>query len=204
MLDEFSKVIAIRIAVIPIFLKGCTMLNVFAIPLPKIVNFSLKGKNFTINLGVVRLSFIFAVSFLSIAVSTVAQVERPVKNPAGTLPVRKDTVHVASDTSTNRSDSLNITSDSLKIQQDSIPPAKGDIETTINYTARDSIRVSVDGKMIWLFGDAKITYGEIELEAEEITIDYGNNTMTAHGVRDSLGNRVGYPVFKNGPELYET
>ncbi|MEX1238345.1 MAG: putative LPS assembly protein LptD, partial [Cyclobacteriaceae bacterium] len=135
--------------------------------------------------------------------TTVAQVERPVKNPAGDLPVRQDTAQIASDTIPNRSDSLNITSDSLNIQQDSIPP-RGDIETTINYTARDSIRASVDGKMIWLYGDAKISYGLIELEAEEITIDYGNNTMTAHGIRDSLGNRVGFPVFKNGAELYET
>lgn len=119
------------------------------------------------------------------------------------MPTRQDTVRIASDTIPNRSDSLNITSDSLKIQQDSIPP-KGDIETTINYTARDSIRASLDGKMIWLYGQAKITYGMIELEAEEITIDYGNNTMTAHGIRDSLGNRIGFPVFKNGAELYET
>lgn len=132
-----------------------------------------------------------------VAVSTVAQVENPVKNPAGTLPVRQDTAQVASDTIPNHSDSLNI-------KNDTIPPPKGDIETTINYTARDSIRASVDGKMIWLYGDAKITYGIIELEAEEITIDYGNNTMTAHGIRDSLDNRIGYPVFKNGGELYET
>ncbi len=151
-----------------------------------------------------RLSFVFILLFLSIAVSTVAQVERPVKNPAGDLPIRQDTTHAPSDTIPNRSDSLNITSDSLKIKQDSIPPPKGDIETTINYTARDSIRASVDGKKIWLFGEAKITYGQIELEAEEILIDYGMNTMTAHGIRDSLGNRVGFPVFKNGSELYET
>ena len=116
--------------------------------------------------------------------------------------MREDTVGVRSDTISNRSDTLNITSDSLNIDSDTIP--KGDIETTINYTARDSIRVSVDGKLIWLYGEAKITYGIIELEAEEITIDYGNNTMTAHGIRDSLGNRIGFPVFKNGSELYET
>lgn len=132
-----------------------------------------------------------------VARSTVAQVENPIKNPASTLPVRQDTALVASDTIPNRSDSLNI-------KNDSIPAPKGDIETTINYTARDSIRVSVDGKLIWLYGNAKITYGIIELEAEEITIDYGNNTITAHGIRDSLGNRIGYPIFKNGAELYET
>jgi hypothetical protein len=35
-------------------------------------------------------------------------------------------------------------------------------------------------------------------------IDYANTTITAQGTRDSLGNRVGYPLFKNGAELYET
>ncbi len=179
------------------------MLNGFAIPLPKIVNFSLKRKDFTINSGIVRHSLLFIGVFLFAAFSTVAQVENPIKNPAGTLPVREDSLSVPSDTIPDRSDSVNVVSDSLNIQNDTIPP-KGDIETTINYTARDSIRVSVDGKLIWLYGEAKITYGEIELEAEEITIDYGNNTMTAHGIRDSLGNRIGFPVFKNGAELYET
>ena len=133
-----------------------------------------------------------------LAVSTVAQVERPIKNPAGTLPTRQDTTQVASDTIPVIPDTLNI------VDNDTLPPPKGDIETTINYTARDSIRASVDGKLIWLYGNAKITYGIIELEAEEIMIDYGNSTMTAHGIRDSTGNRIGFPVFKNGAELYET
>ncbi|MBL7842658.1 MAG: LPS-assembly protein LptD [Cyclobacteriaceae bacterium] len=92
----------------------------------------------------------------------------------------------------------------VKNLADSVVQKKGDIETTIQYSARDSINSSVDGQMIWLYGAAKIIYGTIELEAEEITIDYANSTLTAHGIRDSLGRRVGYPIFKNGPELYET
>jgi hypothetical protein len=99
---------------------------------------------------------------------------------------------------------LQLATDSIKNPADSLPPKKGDIETTIQYTARDSINSSVDGQMIWLYGDAKIVYGSIELEADEIVIDYANSTLTAHGTRDSLGRRVGYPIFKNGPELYET
>jgi hypothetical protein len=122
---------------------------------------------------------------------TAAQDTTRVKSPA-----RPDTLQ--SDTLTNPSDSLSAQADTLKRQ------AKGDIETTINYTARDSIRASVDGKMIWLYGDAKITYGEIELEAEEVIIDYANSTIQAQGAKDSLGNRIGYPIFKNGAELYET
>jgi hypothetical protein len=100
-------------------------------------------------------------------------------------------------------DSLTISADSLK--QDSLAQKKpSDIETTITYSARDSIRADIDGKMIWLYGDAKIKYGEIELEAEEVIIDYANSTLSAHGIRDSLGQRVGYPIFKNGAEIYET
>lgn len=85
-----------------------------------------------------------------------------------------------------------------------ITQKKGDIETTINYSATDSIVSTLDGKKIWLYGDAKITYGAIELAANEILIDYGNNTLSANGKRDSLGRRIGFPVFKNGSEIYET
>jgi hypothetical protein len=124
-------------------------------------------------------------------------VERPIKNPARPLPVRTDSVKIPSD-------SINYQADSAQVQNDTIPIPKGDIETTINYSARDSIRATVDGKMIWLYGNAKIKYGSIELEAEQITIDYLNNTIEAQGKRDTLGNRIGYPIFKNGTEVYET
>lgn len=137
------------------------------------------------------------------AVSAGAQVERPVKNPARPLPVKTDSTRIKSDSILNSADTVLIHADTTRIKADSIPP-KGDIETTINYTARDSIRASMDGKKIWLYGEAKIVYGEIELEAEEITIDYANSTIAANGIRDSLGNRIGYPLFKNGAELYET
>ncbi len=104
---------------------------------------------------------------------------------------------ILTDRPTSPSDSIKIKSDSLK----ALP--KGDIETIINYSARDSINSSVDGQIVWLYGDAKIVYGVIELEADEIVIDYKNNTLSANGTRDSLGRRVGFPVFKDGPELYE-
>lgn len=55
-----------------------------------------------------------------------------------------------------------------------------------------------------LYGDAKIKYGEILLEAEEITIDYEKSTITAAGKLDTMGRRVGYPIFTNGTEKYET
>ncbi|MBL0743244.1 putative LPS assembly protein LptD [Chryseolinea lacunae] len=145
--------------------------------------------------------YFIAIIFTFLLIQTaVAQVEPRVNSPRGVLPYKKDSL------ATPPPDSLSLPADSLRARQDTVkvPPAKGEIETTINYSARDSIRAQIDGKMVWLYGDAKIVYGEVELEAEEIVIDYANSTLTAHGTRDSLGNRIGYPIFKNGQELYET
>jgi hypothetical protein len=154
-----------------------------------------------LNFGLVRhsLGFIFSGILILTWSGTLAQ-ERPenrVNAPAGNLTIKNDTVR------TEPSDTLAITTDSLKNDTIQAPP-KGDIETTINYSAKDSIRASVDGKMIWLYGEAIITYGSVEVAADEIIIDYANNTITAQPNRDSLGQAVGYPTFKNGSEFYET
>src|SRR5688500_17797082 len=173
------------------------MFRVFAITLCKIVNFSLKAKVLSLTLARVRyfISFILLLFFIQVGYGQ----EPRVKTPPDVLPVKADTSKIDPDSIIVATDTLRRASDTTKTK-----PPKGEIETTINYSARDSIRASVDRKLLWLYGDAKIKYGEIELEAEEITIDYANQTLTAHGIRDSLGNRIGFPIFKNGPELYET
>lgn len=103
-----------------------------------------------------------------------------------------------------RSNPQQTPTDTIKAKADTVQRApKGDIETTINYSATDSINSSVDGQIVRLYGDAKIQYGAIELEADEIEIDYKNHTLTANGTRDSLGRRVGFPIFKDGPSVYE-
>ena len=164
----------------PIFLTGCKMFEVFAITCHKVVNFSLKAKYLVIKACRVRLLLFFSIS-LFLSFSAYAQ-----------EPTESDSLSVAP-------------SDSLKNPADTVKTTpKGDIETTIVYSANDSINTSVDGQIVTLYGNAKIKYGSIELEAEEITIDYAKNTLSAHGIRDSLGQRVGYPIFKNGQEVYET
>jgi hypothetical protein len=163
------------------------------------VNFLLKAKELISTRSKVRYFLIFFILFFSLVTSAVGQ-ERPrtlrAASPSDTVNLSRDRdpadVSGPADTLINKTDTIKVTQ------------SRGDIETTIDYSARDSIRASVDGKMVWLYGAAKIVYGDIELEAEEITIDYGKNTLTAVGKRDSLGQRIGYPIFKNGAELYET
>jgi hypothetical protein len=99
-----------------------------------------------------------------------------------------------------------LAADSLQVVADSLAAAQetGDIETTIVYSATDSITMDVVNQIVRLYGDAKITYGTIELQAAVIEIDYKTNVVTAQGVTDSLGTVEGKPIFKDGNETYET
>lgn len=102
------------------------------------------------------------------------------------------------DTVTLPADTTFVTADTLTA------PQQGDIETTINYSAKDSIKFGVHNKIVYLYGGAKIDYGIIKLEAHEIELDWTTNTVTARGITDSLGNDIGMPVFHNGEEVYVT
>jgi len=149
--------------------------------------------------------FILSIFFSSLlSTSSFAQVENPVQAPKLGLPARIDSTRVGAQQLSNKNDTLINKTDTLGIDSVKTPPPKSDIETTIFYSARDSINSSLESKIIKLYGQAKITYGEIELEAEEIEIDYDKSTITARGKLDSLGQRVGFPIFKNGAEKYET
>ncbi|MDX2306203.1 MAG: putative LPS assembly protein LptD [Microscillaceae bacterium] len=104
-----------------------------------------------------------------------------------------------------QSDSLQIQpSDSLKttIRKDSVV-IEGDIETTINYYAEDSIVTIVSESKIYLYGNAKVDYGDISLTATQIELNQATNEVIARGVPDSTGRLRGTPVFKQGGQNYE-
>jgi lipopolysaccharide export system protein LptA len=82
--------------------------------------------------------------------------------------------------------------------------ARSDIETTIKYNSADSIYMDLKKQIVRLFGNAKIEYGTIELEAAIIEIDYATNIISARSVPDSTGKPIGKPVFKDGQDTYET
>ncbi|MFM9836774.1 MAG: putative LPS assembly protein LptD [Cyclobacteriaceae bacterium] len=153
-----------------------------------------------------RTSFICTISFILFALSAStlsAQVERPIREP-GKLPIKADTLAPKPNVDL-LSDSSLVKSDSSSVKKDSVQTAKkGDIETTIYYSANDSINFSLDKKIVKLYGDAKVKYGAIQLDAELITIDYEQSTITANGKPDSLGRLIGFPIFKDGGSEYET
>lgn len=80
---------------------------------------------------------------------------------------------------------------------------KGSVETTVKYAAKDSIRFNVQEKKAILYDKASVDYGELNLKAAQITVDYSQNLLTAEGAKDSTGKVSGRPVFKNGSETYQ-
>jgi len=81
---------------------------------------------------------------------------------------------------------------------------KSEIETTINYSAKDSIFYDLKSQKIKLYGDSKIDYGEINLEAYEILVDWNDKTLDANFILDSTGKKMGKPIFSEGNQSYET
>lgn len=86
---------------------------------------------------------------------------------------------------------------------DSLKRKNGALEATVKYTARDSIIMSEDQKVVYLYGDARVEYDEINLKADYIQLDYSKNELFARGSLDSLKrNRIGFPIFQQGETTY--
>ncbi|OEJ99622.1 putative LPS assembly protein LptD [Roseivirga misakiensis] len=94
--------------------------------------------------------------------------------------------------------------DTIPGVQDSLSVNVNGIETTIEYYAKDSIITQTKTNTTYLYGDARIKYGAIDLLAAIIVIDRNNNELIARGVQDSTGIWRGRPIFKDSQGVYET
>jgi hypothetical protein len=105
------------------------------------------------------------------------------------------------DTSTQRAQHAQ-SLDSLKTV-DSLQIPKSDIETRIQYSCSDSIRMEMAKQQVYLYGNSKVTYGTRTLEAEYLIINWAKNEVEAYGKTDTLtGKIIGRPVFREGAESY--
>ena len=80
---------------------------------------------------------------------------------------------------------------------------KVDIDNVVNFSAKDSM-IMIGQNSAFMYGDGVITYGDIKLEAAEISMDLKNNNVYANGVPDSIGELTGTPVFSDKSGEYES
>lgn len=89
------------------------------------------------------------------------------------------------------------------VATDSVAGKKQPIDAPIQYEANDSI-VFTQGGYAHLFGQGKVNYQRIELQADVITMNMDSSTVFARGVTDTAGVVSGTPVFKDGDTPYES
>jgi len=94
---------------------------------------------------------------------------------------------------------------------DTIPPVDSvkssppmNLEFDLVRSANDSIVQDLANRKVYLYGNAEVTYGNIDLKAAFIRVNFNNNTIFARGVKDSTGKVIGKPIFKQGDESFKT
>lgn len=86
---------------------------------------------------------------------------------------------------------------------DSIKPKKGLLEHIVDYSAIDYTTFNQKKQKLYLYNEAEITYGDMNIKAGSITIDYSKNEVYAKGITDSIGEYTQAPVFKQGSNVVE-
>ena len=90
---------------------------------------------------------------------------------------------------------------------DSLRSKDSGLQSTVKYMAEDSTVMDVSGEVLNLYGKAVVTYGDIELKADYIKIDWGKSEIFAYGSPDTTkrGDKVkGKPVFTQSGDSYNT
>lgn len=142
------------------------------------------------------LSFIsiFAVNLVLSNSLTVNLSNYHTQNPDSTETIL-DTTIVSTDTILTPVDTLNTLP---------VDTAKSDyaIKDPIFSNAEDSLLYSLDGKKVFLWGNAVVKHQNMELNAAYIEYDMETNLVYAEGRPDSTGNITGKPVFKEGSKVF--
>ena len=77
------------------------------------------------------------------------------------------------------------------------------LDSPVKYEAKDSIVFDYHNSRAHLYGDSKVNYQNLELDADEIDISIDSSLVYAAGRKDSTGVIQGKPLFKQGADEYE-
>jgi len=94
-----------------------------------------------------------------------------------------------------------ITTDRLAFSTDTLTSDNALEEKVVSY-AEDSIEYNLINKKVYLYHNAKVTYGDIVLTAAYIELDSDKNTIYATWLNDSIGQAYGLPVFQENGKSF--
>lgn len=89
------------------------------------------------------------------------------------------------------------------IPTDTTTRSKSGLDRPVQYTANDSITFEGGMGRANLYGNSTVTYLDMELDADWITMSLDSSIVHAAGRPDSTGGMVGEPVFKQGEDEFD-
>ena len=101
--------------------------------------------------------------------------------------------------------------DSLVLSLDSLPKQQGEqnfryskdsLDAEVTFDMQDSMKYDIRNRRIYLYGNAKVTYTTINLQADYIIFDWETKIVTAKGIPDSTGRILNKPLFKDGDQEF--
>ncbi len=94
--------------------------------------------------------------------------------------------------------------DTTAANVDSVRAGKGGgPDTTVVYSARDSLVYDIGGRSMELWGKASISYEEMKIDAPKIVIDYSTSIFDAYPQEDPSGQLSERPVFTDRDGAFE-
>jgi lipopolysaccharide assembly outer membrane protein LptD (OstA) len=109
----------------------------------------------------------------------------------------------STDTSVQKNDDFEYFSEKYLRKNDSLKQkSNNSFDVPVDYIAQDSSIFDFNKQKIYLYGDAHIIYENIELWADFVELDISRNEVLAYGVKDSLGEVQGKPIFKENDEEF--
>lgn len=129
---------------------------------------------------------VFSVIFLTLGSTSVFSQETPIPN-----------------TVTLSKSDLEKIKDSTATPKDTIKKKKPFLDGVVNMKAKEYEKLDQKKKTVTLHDEAEIYYTDFELKAGRIILDYEKNLVYAGRLKDSAGNYIQRPVFKQGENVVE-
>ena len=91
------------------------------------------------------------------------------------------------------------------IRLDSMNRAKSTgVDAPVKFSAQDSMVYRASDKLAFLYGSSNVVYQNMDLSSADITMNMDSSLVRATGVKDTIGDLQGRPVFKMGDTQYDS
>lgn len=83
-----------------------------------------------------------------------------------------------------------------------LPLSRNALNQIVKYKALDSVAINLSSREAFLYNEGSIEFENMQLQANEIVVNFDKQLLSARGTQDTAGDYVGQPCFKQGGDEY--